>query len=165
MLSLYRRGGFTLIELLIVIAIIAIIAGVAFVALDPLSRFQDARDAKRWSDVTAVLSGIKVQQVDRRGSYLWSITNATAGTNYQISNATTSADCNLNCSAVTAVANCINLQGLADDGYLASLPVSPNGAGSWTSILTGYYLSRNANGSITVVACDPEGGSPITVTR
>ena len=53
------QRGFTLIELLIVIAIIAILAGVVFVSLDPLQRFLDARDAARWTDVTAVLSAVR----------------------------------------------------------------------------------------------------------
>ena len=59
--------GFTLIELLIVIAIIAILAAVVFVSLDPLTRFQDARDARRWTDVDAVLSAMKLDQVDQGG--------------------------------------------------------------------------------------------------
>ena len=68
-----KTKGFTLIELLIVIAIIAIIAAVVFVALDPLTRFQDARDASRWSDTAALLSAIKVDQVDNGGSYLTAV--------------------------------------------------------------------------------------------
>ncbi|EKD47532.1 MAG: hypothetical protein ACD_66C00019G0006, partial [uncultured bacterium] len=43
------KKGFTLIELLIVIAIIAILAAAIFVALDPVTRFQEARDARRYN--------------------------------------------------------------------------------------------------------------------
>lgn len=158
--------GFTLIELLIVIALIAILAGVVFVALDPLTRFQDARDSSRWTDATAVLSAIKVDQVDNGGYYLTSITNATQDVNYMISSTTPASGCNLSCDAVIASGNdCINLQGLVDEGYLPNLPVSPNGTGSWTTEFTGYYLTKNANGSITVGACESENTPAVSVTQ
>ncbi|HEY4476873.1 MAG TPA: prepilin-type N-terminal cleavage/methylation domain-containing protein [Candidatus Paceibacterota bacterium] len=156
--------GFTLIELLIVIAIIAILAGVVFVSLNPLKRFQDARNASRWTDTTAVLSAIKVDQVDNGGAYLTSVTGLTAGTNYMIGTAVTG--CNVAaCTQVVASANCVDLAGLSTEGYLARVPVSPAGVGTWTDSLTGYYLSRNTNGSITVGACDAEDGETITVNR
>ncbi len=159
-----HKKGFTLIELLIVIAIIAILAGVVFVSLDPLKRFQDARDAARWTDVTAILSAIKVDQVDNGGSYLANVTGLTAGTNYMIGTAVSG--CNAAaCTQVTTSANCVDLAVLSTEGYLGNVPVSPNGDGAWTNALTGYYMSRNANGSITVGACDAEGADPITVNR
>ena len=161
------KKGFTLIELLIVIAIIAIIAAVAFVALDPLTRFRDSRDSARWSDITATLSAIVVDQVDNGGNYVWSIQNATTATNLMISNATTTTGCNATAcdSTVTSTANCVNLQGLVDEGYLGTMPVSPNGDGSWSSTLTGYYLTKNTNGSITIGACEAENTGSITLTR
>lgn len=167
-----KQQGFTLIELLIVIAIIAIIAAVAFVALDPLTRFQDSRDAARWSDVAALVSAIKVDQVDNRGSYAYGVSYDTsaaavvAGTEYMISNATTTTGCNASaCTAVAAVDDCVNLNELVREGYVGSLPASPNGSGSWSSTLTGYYLIYNSNGSVTIGACEAENASSITVTR
>ncbi len=168
------KKGFTLIELLIVIAIIAILAGVVFVSLDPLTRFRDARDASRWTDVTAILSAIKVDQVDNRGAYAYGLRFFGTGpsavvtnpvTNYQISNGTTTTACDTGCSFVTAAANCVNLQSLVDEGYLGKMPVNPNGSGSWTTARTGYYMSRSVNGSVTVGSCDAESTTAISVTR
>ncbi len=164
-----RKEGFTLIELLIVIAIIAILAAVAFVALDPLTRFQDSRDAARWADTTALLTAIKVDQVDNGGAYLQAVTDAVAGQVYMIVDGNVVAGCddqNLVCDTdVTADANCVNLAGLATDGYLADVPVSPNGAGDWDANITGYTLQRNANGTIVIAACESENAEAIEVLR
>jgi prepilin-type N-terminal cleavage/methylation domain-containing protein len=173
---LRKADGFTLIELLIVIAIIAVLAAAVFVALDPLTRFRDARDSTRWTDVTALLSAIKVDQVDNAGGYIYGVNYdtsgavTTAGVEYMISNASTTSGCNATgCSAIAASDDCVNLQGLADEGYLGALPISPNGDGTWTSALTGYYLIRNASGnattSVTIAACEAENTTSISVTR
>jgi type IV pilus assembly protein PilA len=162
-----KRAGFTLIELLIVIGLIAILAGVVFVALDPFTRFRDARNSRRSADVASFASAVRVNQVDIGGRYMWALRSPqiTAGETYQISNATTTTACNTNCSAVTDADNCVNMQPLASSGYLGSVPVSPNGSNAWSGAYTGYYLRVNANSSLTVGACDVEGGSAIQVTR
>lgn len=154
------KKGFTLIELLIVIAIIAILAGVVFVALDPLQRFADARDATRWSDVTAVLDAAKVDQVDNGGAYLTEIGNLTDDLYYQIGTCSTGGDAD--CGAQTTQSVCADLTGLVTEGYLAAIPVDPN---TGTDALTDYYIQRAANGTLTVGACDPEGTGAISVSR
>jgi prepilin-type N-terminal cleavage/methylation domain-containing protein len=58
--------GFTLIELLIVIAIIGFLAAAVLVAVDPVKRIQDARDARRFSEVNAMLNAVLTKQVDDR---------------------------------------------------------------------------------------------------
>jgi len=153
-----KNKGFTLIELLIVIAIIAIIAGVVFVALDPLTRFQDARDSRRWGDVTGILSAIKINQVDRQGAYLDSVsalansTTAMIGTGVDVTGCTAEA---------TSVA--VDLSDLVTDGYLASVPMDPS---SGTAAKTLYYLTKNSNGTIVIGACVPENTSTgISVAR
>jgi len=150
--------GFTLIELLIVIAIIAILAAVVFVALDPLTRFQDARDSRRWSDVTEMLSAVKINQVDNRGSYLAAIASTTAGTPYLIG---TGASCS-SCTAVTTTA-CVDLTNLVTLGYMGAIPADPSGG---TAAATKYYLTRASTGVITIGACAPEHtATGISVTR
>jgi prepilin-type N-terminal cleavage/methylation domain-containing protein len=158
-------AGFTLIELLIVIAIIAILAAVAFVALDPLTRFRDARDSSRWNDITAILSAIKVDQVDNGGSYLGAITSTTAGTEYMIGTDTSSCETFTCDVTISASGDCVDLTGLATEGYVSSVPISPTGAITWTAGHTGYYLIRNSVGSVTVGSCESENTSDIAVTR
>lgn len=164
-----RGVGFTLIELLIVIAIIAIIAAVVFVALDPLTRFKDARDSSRWSDVSALISAIKIDQVDNGGSYLTAIDNLGAGTVYMIVDDVTGSGChnqNTYCDTnVTDASSCVDLSGLVDEGYLGDVPVSPNGSGTWTSSLTGYTVEKDATGIITVRACESENSDEIWLAR
>ncbi len=143
-----NKKGFTLIELLIVIAIIAIIAGVVFVALDPLTRFQDSRDSRRWGDVTGVLSAVKINQVDKKGSYLDSVASTTPGTPYMIGTGSDATGCTA--ASTTAL---VDLSGLVTGGYLASVPIDPRVG---TALKTFYYLLRNANGTVTIGACIPE---------
>ncbi len=164
-----KTKGFTLIELLIVIAIIAIIAAVVFVALDPLTRFRDARDSRRWSDVSALLTAIKVDQVDNGGQYISAIQNASVDTYYNIGTGT--AGCNSTaitdyCDVdATSTDACIDLSGLVTEGYLGKIPISPNGDGSWAASSTGYVLRKKSNGTIEITACESENTDSISVTR
>ncbi len=161
-----RARGFTLIELLIVIAIIAILASVVFVALNPLKRFQDSRDSKRAADVNGILSAIKVNQIDSGGSYLPKIAALTDGGVYMIGTATSG--CNLTCTTpVTSATNCADLTGLVTGGYLGSIPVSPNGTGSWSAGTTGYTISKASTGIVTIRSCENEdtGGIEIQASR
>lgn len=161
------RRGFTLIELLIVIAVIAILSAIAFVALDPLKRFQDARDARRLADSTEVLNAIKIDQIDRGGSYLPAIASMTAGEVFMVGTAVAGCDdANAQCDTdVTGDVKCVDLTGLVTAGKLGGVPVSPNGAGTWTAATTGYTLSRAATGIITVRSCESENTNEISVSR
>jgi prepilin-type N-terminal cleavage/methylation domain-containing protein len=163
------KQGFTLIELLIVIAIIAILAAVVFVALDPLTRFRDARDSSRWSDVSGLASAVIVDQVDNGGQYLGAIASITTGTPYMIGTATSGCDdatdagtCDATVVADTA---CVSLQGLVNEGYMGEVPVSPNGDGSWSSSVTGYTIMTSTTGALTIQACESENASSISIVR
>lgn len=156
--------GFTLIELLIVIALIAVIAGATFVALDPLTRFKDSRDARRWSDVASILSAIKIDQVDNKGAYLPAIDLAASGTVFMIANGTVGSGCDTDCDAVAAADDCVDLSGLVTNGKLGVLPISPKSNGDWAANITGYTLIKTAAGAITIAACEGE-NSVISVTR
>lgn len=61
--------GFTVLELLISIGVIALIAAVVFIALNPLRRFADSRNAKRYTAVQAVLGAIQHYMIDNSGKH------------------------------------------------------------------------------------------------
>jgi len=160
------KKGFTLIELLIVIGILAILAGIVFVALDPLTRFRDARDSSRWGDISAVLSAIRVDQVDNGGSYIAAISGLTVDTDYMIgTNSGATCIANTPCDTAITNGNCVDIAGLVTEGYLGKVPQSSNGAGTWSAGKTGYYVRRNTNNSVTVGACESENTASISVTR
>lgn len=174
---LKKTEGFTLIELLIVIAIIVILAAVVFVALDPLKRFSDARDARRWSDADAIISAIKLYQVDNGGSYPSTVAGETSAQVYQIGTDATlcstkdGAGANLTCDTAIAAGStaCIDLTDLVTGGYLAAIPVAPSNASATTPNTfsdgkTGYTITRTGN-NITVASCVHEGSQEISIKR
>lgn len=74
-----NQGGFTLIELLVVIGILAILLAITLIAINPNKHFQDTRNAKRSSDVAAILDSIYEYESSNNGSQPPSVT-AVAGT-------------------------------------------------------------------------------------
>lgn len=155
--------GFTLIELLIVIAVMAILTTVVFVALNPMARFQDARNSRRWTDINTVLSAVKLHQVDHGGAYLQDISNLTNDLYYQIgAGANCNETCNKGAQALTLEADCVDIADLVTDGYMPSMPVDPNAPGA-SNDRTKYYILKKANGAISVGACVAEQGSADTL--
>ncbi len=155
-----NSNGFTLVELLIVIAIIAILAAAVFVALDPVTRFQEARDSRRYNDLSNMITAISTDQVDNGGAYIAAITGLTAGNYYVIGTATSG--CDTTCTAQTTQAACVDLAGFVTEGYLGTIPMDPS---TGTATNTDYYIMRATAGTVEVGACDPEGGSAISLVR
>jgi len=153
------KKGFTLIELLIVIGIIAILAALTFVAVDPATRFAEARNAERWSAANAVLNAVLKFQVDSDGTMPAGI-DAVAGSSQVLG--TAAAGCDSTCTADTTIAACLDLSADLVTKYLAAIPVDPS---TGTAANSDYYVNVDANGRLTVGACDPELSETIVTQR
>jgi prepilin-type N-terminal cleavage/methylation domain-containing protein len=136
------KAGFTLIELLVVIAIIAILAVVVFVALDPVTRFADARNSRRWADVNNILTGVHECIVDNDGSLT---------------------TCGLTADGVSDVLGTSDLDISTQMApYLKTMPLDP----SWgTTSDTGYSLVVDSNNIVTITADDAEISAAISISR
>lgn len=155
LLSQTKQKGFTLIELLVVIAIIAILAVSVFVALDPVTRFADARNSRRWSNVNSYLTAVHQYIVDNGGSLPTGLSTSMSET--QIGTCP-SGGATL-CSG--AAAACVNLTSpLAK--YLKTLPQDSDTGSAAT---TAYSISVDANNLITVSSCSAENSETIEVSR
>ncbi len=62
--NIKTNKGFTLIELLIVIGIIAILAAAVIITVTPGERLQDAREATRRANVSAIGTAVQLKVVD-----------------------------------------------------------------------------------------------------
>lgn len=147
--------GFTLIELLVVIAIIAILAVTVFVALDPVTRFADARNSRRWTDVNNYLTAIHQYIVDNKGALPTGLTTSMAKT--QIGTCA-SGGATLCPGAATA---CVNIA-TPSAKYLKTLPTDPQNGSTAT---TGYAVTVDANNLITISACGAENSVTVEVSR
>ncbi len=137
-----RRSGFTLIELLVVIAIIAILAVVVFVALDPVTRFADARNSRRWADVNNILTAVHECIVDNDGSL---------------------SDCGLTADGVSDALGTGDLDVSTQMApYLKTMPQDPS---TGAAADTGYSLIVDSNNIVTITADDAELSASISVSR
>lgn len=152
------QKGFTLIELLVVITIIAALAVVVFVALNPAKRLQDARDARRTTDVDSLLTAIHTYIVDNKGAYP---TGLTAGMS-EVQLGTAAASCQITSGGCNALgAACLDL-GTPLVKYLKTIPTDPK-VGS--AAATNYTVVVDTNGIVSIKACGAEGGSNIIISR
>jgi prepilin-type N-terminal cleavage/methylation domain-containing protein len=157
-----NKKGFTLLEILLVIGIIATLAVIIIVALDPGKRFEDARNSRRLSDIQSILSAVQQYMVDNQGA----LPDGISETETQIGAS------NINCAdTVTSSTVChVTTQDCADlssettglGHYLKTIPVDPqNGDADYTH----YSVEVDANGIVTVRACDSTDESISAVSR
>ncbi|MFC1790713.1 type II secretion system protein [Patescibacteria group bacterium] len=146
-----KTQGFTLIELLVVIVIISILAVTVFVALNPVQRFADARNSRRWTAVNNILTAIHECIVDNDGSTSPCIGSLSADTKYEIVSDAV-AGCDDVCTNAGADTSCADVDTLLG-AYLKELPVDPGGV---TTGHTGYEVVIDSNNIVTVTACAAE---------
>lgn len=148
-----NKKGFTLLEVLLVVAIIAVLAGIVIIAINPGKNLGDTRNSQRQADVTTILNGVYQYSLDNNGSLPTGIT-------------TTSTEI-----CATGASSCTGLVDLstvtANGKYLVSIPKDPQcGTGTVCATNgTGYKVSKDANGRITVTAPSAEQSKTISVTR
>jgi len=169
MIRVEKNKGFTLIELLIVIGVLGILAGIILVAVDPAKRLRQARDARRSSEVNAILNAILNYTVDNVGTIPTAIdSNAT-----NVQQLGTSVTCGVACpdKGVTTgqpVDACADLDADLVDEYIAEIPIDPKGSddtNTYTASRTGYYVQKTGNGRIEVGSCNPEETASISIKR
>lgn len=158
-LQKHKSSGFTLLEVLLVVVLISILAGIVILALNPAKQIADTNNAQRWSDVNAILNGTWQFSIDNDGVLPTGIDSVTSSSQVL---GTAAAGCDTTCTATTTVAACVNLSGDLVADYLVAIPIDPV---TGLAANTDYYINQDANGRITVGACDPEQGETINVTR
>jgi len=145
-----RQQGFTLIELLVVIGILAILMGIVLIAINPARQFAQANNTTRTNSVTQILNAIGQYSADNKGQLPAQIT-----TTAQLIEKTGGADL---CSVIVP-------------NYMPSLPQDPslNGGAQITdcssAYISGFQISKDANGRVTVKAPSAELSASISATR
>lgn len=146
--------GFTLLEMLIVMALIAILVGIVVAVLNPARQFALARNSTRYSHLNTIMNGISANMAENAGVFTCA-TGALPAAATNMSNDTAGGDYDIAPCLVT--------------DYLSSMPYDPSAAGAgWTSTAsydTGYSISQDAGGRITVAAPSAELSETISLTR
>lgn len=143
----FRRSGFTLLEILLVVAGIAILAGIVIVALNPGKQLGETKNAQRKADVNTILNAVYQYSIDNSGTLPASITTTPTAA----------------CATGGVCTGLIDLTVLTTNGkYLVAMPKDPV---TGTANSTGYNISKDANGRVTVAAPGAEQGATITATR
>lgn len=141
--------GFTLIEILLVIGIIAVLATVVIVALDPATRFKDARNARRHSDVESLSAAVAQYVVDNQGTF----PSGVDATERQIGTSGDSCEVDTGGCNVSGFSDCVDLTASLAR-YLKEIPYDQtNGVGPDHSH---YSIMRDGNNIVTIRACDAE---------
>lgn len=158
------QKGFTLIELLITIGIITTLAVAVFVALNPSKRLEDARNARRSTDVDTTLTAIHAYNIDSKGTALTNM--PAANTEAQLGTAVSGCAIATGGCNVTQVACVDLLAGAANlSKYLKSMPIDPIGSPTYDTTKTGYSVVVDSNGLYTIRACASEGTANISASR
>lgn len=147
-----KQTGFTLIEILLVIAIMAILAAIVIVAINPSKQFGEAQNVQRQSDVRAILDGIIQYSLDNAGALPG---NIPVGSTCLASG--------VDICKVDTICTGVSLDALiVERKYLTDLPNDPVAA---DGSVTGYLVSKNSYGRVSVCAQESYNDKEIVVTK
>ena len=146
------QKGFTLLEILLVVAAIAILAGIVIIAINPSKQLGETRNARRHSDVRAILDAVHQYAIDNNGAFPTAISTSTAT---EI------------CKTGAACTGLTDLEVLTLNAkYLNSIPVDPSCPTDCATFWVGYKIIRDTTlNRITVSAPNAEENKTISVTR
>ncbi len=147
--------GFTFPEVIIFILAILALSAIMIIATNPLAIYADKRNDKRRSDVASIMDALKYNSLDNGGDFIDTVESLERnGLVYQIGNGD---KCNTPCfnNSVQLQEECLDLTGLAREGYLSNIPIDP-GVEVVDLSYTGYYLISHPNGLLTVGSCGTE---------
>jgi len=148
------KKGFTLIELVVVIGILAVLLTIVLIAINPARQFAQANDAKRRSDVNAILNAVTQYAADKKGDL--------PGGTYIPTTPTAAKE-------ITGDTDGLAFCNLLVPTYISALPKDPSGADDQTLCIagfaTGYKIIQDTNGRVTVSATAETPGVTISVTR
>jgi prepilin-type N-terminal cleavage/methylation domain-containing protein len=149
----HLHRGFTLIEILLVVAAIAILAGIVILAINPNKQLGDTRNAQRRADVNTILNAVYQYTIDNSGSLPPGI--STTQKEICLANIATTT-----CTGATPPLTTLN-ELVWSEKYLTSIPTDPQAT---TTNGTAYYISKSANGRVTVKALGAENAT-VNATR
>ncbi len=145
------RKAFTLIELTIVITLMVILFGVYFLAANPGGQLASSRNSERLLNLQTIMNAVQANVADQ--------------SNGQFSCSSGSVPTSTKRMTSTAGAGNYNIAPCLVTTYAAFLPFDPSAtSGHWTSLTdydTGYSISKNSSGTITLTAPYAEAGKSI----
>lgn len=149
--------GFTFLEVIAVVALSAVLIGVIIIIVNPSRKFAQARNSEREVEVEAIIEGVYRYYVDNNSVFPDSI---------PVEPACGSLQSNEICRSDVAGVDCtgrVDLSAVTEGtDYLSEIPTDPSAA---TENGTGYFVSRNSEGRLTVCAPNAELGITIENTR
>lgn len=154
MKSCRSQKGFTLIEILLVVAAIAILAGIVIVAINPAKQLAATRDAERTSEVNTILNAIS-QSI---------VAGSTAATSViPVGVCSTATAAQEICDAAVVAGECAVTLAALVPNIVAAIPSDPT---TGTDGGTGYFVSKSAEGRITVCGdLESADAAPLSITR
>lgn len=141
--------GFTLIEILVVMGVLSILFSIVVIVIDPGKQFGRANNAKRRSDIAAILNAIGAYTADNKGVLPTGISTSAA--------------------TITDSVNGANICALLVPKYIPALPTDPslktNDITTCTNYNTEYTIVKDANNRVTIAAPNQENNEVISITR